>query len=386
MLKTLCAATIIALGSSAYAERVIVHHDANNNGLKKGHKVLAESKSWFAVDLDENGKSAIRGKKGFKHMEIDAKRYPMGFADSAGNPNSVQVTPYNYSQIQGDQLTYQGGISVCVIDSGIARETGDSGGGFNPDFDWSTITGDNDSGTGDWFRDGGAHGTHVAGTVGAADNGIGIIGVAPGVPMHIAKVFNAAGYGYSSDLSLAVERCQAAGANIINMSLGGGPSVQAEINAMEAFRDAGGLLVAAAGNDGNTTRSNPAGYTAVMMIGGVNRDDAASTLKRTSSGFPRRGTKARPVNENDLLLALSKVKKTGESAQDFHAKEFVRGRDERQSIAAKVNGNSKGANTVDLQNLMAMTMKSAASMNNNSSDEQQDAAELADDDEVPNIL
>jgi len=122
---------------------------------------------------------------------------------------------------------------------------------------------------------------------------------------------------------------------------------------------------------------------------GVNRDDA-NTLKRTSSGFPRRGTKARPVNENDLLLALSKVKKTGESAQDFHAKEFVRGRNERQSMAAKVNGNSKGANNgmtnVDLQNLMAMAMQAAASMNNNSSDEQQDAAELTDDDEVPNVL
>ena len=123
---------------------------------------------------------------------------------------------------------------------------------------------------------------------------------------------------------------------------------------------------------------------------GVNRDDASTpTLKRTSSCFPRRGTKARPVNENDLLLALSKVKKTGESAQDFHAKEFVRGRDERKSMAAKVNGNSKGVNNgmtnVDLQNLMAMAMQAAASMNNNSSDEH-DAAELTDDDEVPNVL
>ena len=121
---------------------------------------------------------------------------------------------------------------------------------------------------------------------------------------------------------------------------------------------------------------------------GVNRDDA-STLKRTSSGFPRRGTKVRPVNENDLLLALSKVKKTGESAQDFHAKEFVRGRDERKSMAAKVNGNNKGADNgmtnIDLQNLMSMAMQAAASMNNNSSCDQ-DAAELTDDDEVPNVL
>ena len=105
MLKTLCAATLIALGSSAYAERVIVTHDASDNGLKKGHKVLAQGNDWFAIELDENGKSAMRGKKGFKKFEVDPIRVPMGFSDSPGNPNSVQVTPYNYSQVQGDQLT-----------------------------------------------------------------------------------------------------------------------------------------------------------------------------------------------------------------------------------------------------------------------------------------
>ena len=58
-------------------------------------------------------------------------------------------------------------------------------------------------------------------------------------------------------------------------------------------------------------------------------------------------------------------------------------------MAAKVNGNNKGADNgmtnIDLQNLMSMAMQAAASMNNNSSCDQ-DAAELTDDDEVPNVL
>ena len=68
-IKMACAATILALGTAAHAERVIVSHDDNGQGLKKGQKILAEGKNWFAVDLDEKGKSAIRGKKGFKKME-----------------------------------------------------------------------------------------------------------------------------------------------------------------------------------------------------------------------------------------------------------------------------------------------------------------------------
>ena len=281
ILKTVCAATLLALGTSAYAERMIIKHDSAEKGLKNGHKVLAQGNGWFAVDLDENGKSAMRGKKGYKNMEIDQRRYPMGWADSPGNPNSVQVTPYNYSQVQGDQLTLMPGQKVCVIDSGLAREQGETG-GRNDDFDFSVITGDNDSGTNDWFRDGGAHGTHVAGTIGAVDNGIGIIGVAPGVPMHIIKVFNDAGWGYSSDLAQAVNLCAAAGANIINMSLGGGAANSTEENAIQNFVDNGGLVLVAAGNDGNTTRSYPAGYKASMMVGGVNKDDE----KYAASQYP----------------------------------------------------------------------------------------------------
>ncbi|GAA4359968.1 S8 family serine peptidase [Kangiella marina] len=266
-IKMACAATILALGTAAHAERVIVTHSDNGQGLKKGQKVLAQGKNWFAVDLDEKGKSSIRGQKGFKKMEKDLKRFPMAiYNDDAGDPTAQQLTPYAVYQSQADQLVLQGGQKVCVIDSGIAGAQGETG-GKNNDFDWSVITGDNDSGTGDWFRDGGPHGTHVAGTVGAADNGIGVVGMAPGVPMHIIKVFNAAGWGYSSDLAQAANLCTQAGANIITMSLGGGGANSVEESAFDTFTANGGLVLAAAGNDGNSVRSYPAGYKSVMMIG-----------------------------------------------------------------------------------------------------------------------
>ena len=216
-MKLVSAATLLAISASASAERVIVSHDSNGHGLKNGHNVLVEGNGWFAVDLDENGKSAMRAKSGFKKMETDHKRFPMAvYNDDVGNPMDQQITPYAIYQSQGKELTLQAGTGqkVCIIDSGLDSS--------NPDFIWSNITGDNDSGTGNWFDNGGPHGTHVAGTVGAADNGVGVIGMAPGVDMHIIKVFNAAGWGYSSDLAHAANLCDAAGANIITMSLGGG--------------------------------------------------------------------------------------------------------------------------------------------------------------------
>ena len=137
----------------------------------------------------------------------------------------------------------------------------------------------------------------------------------------------------------------------------------------------------------------------------VGCEDTQSTtkpvLKRaTSSGFPRRGTKARPVSENDFLLAIQKVKKTGDSARQFHAKEFVRGREERASLAAAVNGSSNGKGRVkrgngnnndasmanmDIQKLMAMAMSAAASMNSVDKGSHTEEEEEEDGDDIPNV-
>lgn len=291
-MKMISAAALMAVGTSAHAERVIVSHDSNGQGLKLGHNVLVQGNGWFAVDLDENGKSAMRGKAGFKKMETDHKRFPLAvWNDDAGDPNVQQITPYAIYQSQGNQLSLQGGQKVCVIDSGLDSN--------NPDFIWSNITGDNDSGTGNWFDPGGGHGTHVAGTVGAADNAIGVVGMAPGVDMHIIKVFNADGWGYSSDLAHAANLCDAAGANIITMSLGGGGANSTEENAFDDFTANGGLVLAAAGNDGNSVRSFPAGYKSVMMIGANDADDNIASFSQFPSNSVTVGRGKKRRTETD---------------------------------------------------------------------------------------
>ncbi len=260
-----------AFTTQAADNRYIVKVDNNNKGVVKalakklGAELKVDGNGFIAASFTGKSLQDVKGLMNNPHIqaiEEDHRRVPMlDYSDDAGNPSTMQITPYAVYQSQADQVSFNGqaGMKVCIIDSGLDRS--------NNDFNWGNISGDDDSGTGSWDVNGGPHGTHVAGTIAAADNNIGVVGMAPGVDLHIVKVFNADGWGYSSDLAYAADKCSSAGANIISMSLGGGGANSTEENAFKAFTEAGGLVVAAAGNDGNSVRSYPAGYPSVMMIG-----------------------------------------------------------------------------------------------------------------------
>ena len=152
--------------------------------------------------------------------------------------------------------------------------------------------------------------------------------------------------------------------------------------------------------------------------GSSSSSSTAAALKRTSSGFPPRGTKARAVNKNDFLLAVQKVKKTGESARDFQKREMLRGRDERLAMAEDIrntpvddgtrnnsSSNAKRASSsmpqsssqpmpmqqIDIQELMKVAMVAAASMNNQGYRDDDgrgavDTGDEEDDDSPPEIF
>lgn len=298
-MSTIAAATLLAMGFTAAAsasDRVIIKVDNSKKGVVKalakqlGGEIKVDADGFVAAQFSGKSLSEIKGLLNNPHIELveeDMLRKPMAiYADDLGNPMTEQLTPYAVYQSQANQVSFNtgAGMKVCVIDSGLDRS--------NTDFNWGNITGDNDSGTGRWDVNGGPHGTHVAGTVGAADNGVGVIGMAPGVAMHIIKVFNAEGWGYSSDLAYAAQKCTAAGANIITMSLGGGGANSTESNAFATFTNNGGLVLAAAGNDGNNVRSYPAGYPSVMMIGANDADNNIADFSQFPSCTSGKGKNA----------------------------------------------------------------------------------------------
>lgn len=186
--------------------------------------------------------------------EADPRRYPM-----------AENQPWGISAVQADLVSDNeaGNMTVCVIDSGYDIN--------NPDLSGNQVSGTNDSGTGSWATPGGSHGSHVAGTIAAVNNTEGVVGVLPNqnVNLHIIKVFNASGWAYSSDLVGAIGKCADAGSNVVNMSLGGSGSSTSERNSLQNYYDNGILLIAAAGNDGDSSLSYPASYDSVISVAAV---------------------------------------------------------------------------------------------------------------------
>ncbi|HEX6928493.1 MAG TPA: S8 family serine peptidase, partial [Gammaproteobacteria bacterium] len=225
-----------------------------------------ESLNAFAVSVPAEALNGLGNNPNVTYIEADPKRFLMS-----------QSSPYGIAMVQADNLALQpasANRTVCIIDSGY-----DLG---HEDLPLNNVNGTNDSGTGNWYTDENHHGTHVAGTIAAVDNALGVVGVFrnENVNLHIIKVFDADGWAYSSTLVDAGMRCEEAGANVISMSLGGSFSSRTEEQYFADADSRGVLSIAAAGNDGNTRHSYPASYPAVVSVAAVNESKVVADFSQ----------------------------------------------------------------------------------------------------------
>ncbi len=130
------------------------------------------------------------------------------------------------------------------------------------------------------------HGTHCAGVVGAADNDVGVVGVAPDATIHAVKVLYCAGVGLVSDIAAGIEHVADRGWEVATLSFGSQRPTNLLRDACRYAADAGVVLVAAAGN--GRMRPNTVGFPATLpTVLSVSAVDRSGKLAPFSSTGPR---------------------------------------------------------------------------------------------------
>lgn len=132
------------------------------------------------------------------------------------------------------------------------------------------------------------HGTHVAGIIAAAANGVGNTGVAPGAKLLAVKVLDASGSGSYSAVGSGISYAASKGARVINMSLGGSSPSSTLIAPLQQAA-ATSVIVAAAGNSGNAFAPGyPAAYAtqtgivgSMLIVGSVSSSNVISSFSQT---------------------------------------------------------------------------------------------------------
>ncbi len=106
-------------------------------------------------------------------------------------------------------------------------------------------------------QDGTGHGTHCAGTIGAAHGNGGVAGVMPRVSLMALRFISSSGNGDTADAVEAINYATTMGAHVLNNSWGGGAYSRALEDAIRAAGERGITFVAAAGNQGRDVDRRP---------------------------------------------------------------------------------------------------------------------------------
>ena len=198
-----------------------------------------------------------------------------------------QTVPWGIDRVFGDEsysfdtwdITRGYGIAVAILDTGIDESHEDL-----PQLSDGINTIDNTH----WGADGHGHGTHVAGTVAALDNQVGVVGVGPELGLYAVKVLDDGGSGTVSSVVAGIEWAVEEDIPVLNMSLSTDTHYQTLQEACNAAYVAGHLLVAAAGNSGNPPGRGdnvgyPAAYGSVIAVAASRENDTRASFSSTGS-------------------------------------------------------------------------------------------------------
>ncbi len=301
--------SVLLVKISATSDSDDLTDDMKNLGIKS-IKSIAPRSEWKKVTLKE-GIDALSVIKKFRNSglfdmvdfdyiydteevkeetTVTTSTIPTEIADYQKQVNVDKA--WKYLEENGKDAGGDSSVIVAVIDTGVDYNHIDlkqniwinkletPGNGIDDDdngyvddvYGWNFVGNNNDP------MDDNGHGTHVAGIIGAANNDIGVTGVAYNCKIMPIKAGNSSGYFNNSDIASAITYAYMNGADVINMSFGGTSVTMAVQEALEKAYSTS-FLVAAAGNDGMPNEGlpcepvYPASFSfvdGVMSVGGSN--------------------------------------------------------------------------------------------------------------------
>jgi subtilisin family serine protease len=209
-----------------------------------------------------------------KHEEIISVEQDKPIKVSLQQTPSWGVNHLNTAEYRARELTGKG-VRVAVIDSGISQHedlTITGGISFVPNVSS--------------YHDDNGHGTHVAGIIGAKNNDIGIVGIAPDSSLYAVKVLDKDGFGYPSSVISGIDWAITNKMDIINLSLGFEYDFDSLREIVDKAFNSGILVVAAGGNSGNADGTGnsvayPARYESVIGVSAIDINNIRPSFSST---------------------------------------------------------------------------------------------------------
>ena len=274
---------------------IVVYRSPSQKQKMLNHPTFPVSRDFniipgVAAHLDANQVKQLLANPDIEYIEPDYKIYALGFPDtnaysssdiSALSSSSSQTIPYGVTMVNAPAVwsrTSGAGVRVALMDTGITMYHPDRGNvvdsnSFATDSTGAIIP----------VEDFAGHGTHTSGTIAAADNNIGVVGVAPQADLLIAKVMDNTGSGQVSWLISGIEWAVNNNAKVISMSLGSSSYSSALDTACSNALAAGTLLVAAAGNDDVNTPFYPASLSSVISVVAIDQNKNKASFSNYGS-------------------------------------------------------------------------------------------------------
>lgn len=293
-------------GSAADHERHIVGtstpgaRDAARNRADEVHRVLEFGSIGHAVagKFPAEALEALSRNPNVRYIEPDGEMRAISIdSDDAEVPWGVDRVDaeeaHAAGETGGDNTDGAGGAKIAILDTGIDSD--------HPDLQANINTGDSTSfvscGSVNGCRfgvkpnsndcsynwdDDNDHGSHVAGSADARDNGDYVVGVSTAADLVAIKVLDGCGSGSYSDIAAGINHAADVGCDVANMSLGGSQS-STVADAVQYAYNQGVLLVGSAGNSGPCSDcvGYPAAEPEVIAVSATSKDDSLADFSST---------------------------------------------------------------------------------------------------------